>query len=81
MQILKKKQVKLLAKDLQRSYNINIGDKFIFIKDRNKIFITDKDIKKLDLSNTNIKQIGLFFAEIKDNKYYLSGAAKELFLK
>ncbi len=78
---MKKKQIKLMMKELSKNYNININDNYVFIKDDNKIFITNRDIKKIDLSNLNIKQIGLLFAEIKNNKFYLTDVAKEIFLK
>lgn len=78
MRIMNKKQVKQLTKELK--VDINIKD-YVFIKDFNKIFITNKGIKQFDLSNLNIKQIGLLFAEVKNNKYYLSDSAKDLFLK
>ena len=80
MNPLNRKQIRTMLNELVMEDKINI-DEYIFFKSNDRIYIINNYIRNIDLSGLNINQIGLLFAEIRNNKFHLSDAVKDLFLK
>ena len=80
MNPLNRKQIRTMLNELVMKDKINI-DEYVFFRSNDRIHIINNYIRHIDLSGLNIKQIGLLFAEIRNNKFYLSDAVKDLFLK
>ena len=78
MNVLNKDQTKNILDKLKTQYNISIKPKFLFIQDKDRIFITSKEFKNLNLSLYNINNIGLYFGRLVKDKIRLTIDATQL---